>query len=140
MPHKKLLDNDFAKELEEATTSVLEAGSILKAYFQKPFRVVRKSTHEMVAEVDDLDGFVRWPEIDSARIAVQEPLAGTVERFQHVLDIEAVAGHQRHEAEVDVPCQLDSMVRGVDLFDRNDIVDPAVPGKYLDLRQIGFGP
>ena len=54
MPHKKLLNNDFAKELEEATTSVREAGSILKAYFQKPFRVVRKATHEMVAEVDVL--------------------------------------------------------------------------------------
>lgn len=48
------MNNDFAEELEETKTAVLEAGSILKAYFQKPFRVVRKSTHEMVAEVDVL--------------------------------------------------------------------------------------
>jgi myo-inositol-1(or 4)-monophosphatase len=40
--------------MDTAISAVQEAGIILKEYFQKPFRVVRKATHEMVAEVDVL--------------------------------------------------------------------------------------
>ena len=48
------MNNDFVKELETATSAVRAGGNILREYYLKPFRVVRKATHEMVAEVDML--------------------------------------------------------------------------------------
>ena len=48
------MNNDFSKELAVAISAAKEAGGLLREYFQKPYRVIRKSHHEMVAEVDIL--------------------------------------------------------------------------------------
>ena len=48
------MNNEFSKELAVAISAAKEAGVLLRDYFQKPYRVIRKSYHEMVAEVDIL--------------------------------------------------------------------------------------
>ena len=48
------MNNKFSKELTVAISVAKEAGNLLVKYFQKPYRIIRKSHHEMVSEVDIL--------------------------------------------------------------------------------------
>ena len=49
-----LITGRFSKELKAAISVAKDAGLILKKYFQKNYKVIRKSQKEMVAEVDML--------------------------------------------------------------------------------------
>ena len=60
--------------------------------------------------------------------------------FKDVLHTEAIPRHHRHEPVARASAQNDCPLLYVGLLDRDDVVDPAVPGKDVDFRLVRFGP